>query len=66
MVILLAGALCLLVIAGIVGLIVWLVIRANEGPQQPRHHQYPPGGPYPPHGGGPYPPSGGPHPPQNY
>lgn len=69
MVILLASALCLLVIAGIVGLIVWLVIRANDGPRQPPYppQQYPPpGGQYPPHGGQYPPPPGGQYPPQNY
>ncbi|TLF78539.1 hypothetical protein [Nocardia cyriacigeorgica] len=68
MVILLASALCLLVVAGIVGLIVWLAIRANDGPRQPPYppQQYPPGDPYPPHGGQYPPPPGGQYPPQNY
>ncbi|MFE3441772.1 hypothetical protein ACFXNW_01935 [Nocardia sp. NPDC059180] len=60
--VLVGGLCCVLVVVGVIGLIVWLVSRANnDGPRQPPYnpHQYPPpGGPYPPHGG--------PYPPQNY
>ncbi|NEW54245.1 hypothetical protein GV794_00975 [Nocardia cyriacigeorgica] len=59
---LIGGLCCVLVVAGVIGLIVWMVSRANnDGPRQPPYNpnQYPPPG-------GHYPPPGGQYPPRNY